>query len=288
MLLALAMGLAALCAGLAVYALCMPLWRGDRAPRTDPVLPWWWRGAWPWTSWLARLGGPLLSWRARSRWSRLKGRAGLPAQVAETDLAALAWLASLAAAALAAAVALRLGADPLVPAIASAIVAGLWPRLWLRRLATRRRLRIDRDMPFVLDLMTLCVEAGLGLHGALQQSAQCAPAGPLRDMLEGALADMRAGMGRAAALKAMAARAGSTALQAWVAALAQADSLGMSLGPLMRGQAAQCRSDRFQRAERLAMEAPVKMLLPLIGCIFPCTFIVLGFPILMQLLPALG
>ena len=69
--------------------------------------------------------------------------------------------------------------------------------------------------------------------------------------------------------------------------MAQADALGMSLGPLMRGQAAQCRTDRFQHAERLAMEAPVKMLLPLIGCIFPCTFIVLGFPIAWQLLPAL-
>ncbi|WP_144633286.1 type II secretion system F family protein [Bordetella genomosp. 13] len=288
MLIALAMGLAALCAGLAAYGLCVPLWRGDRAPRTDPDLPWWWRGVWPWTSWLARLAGPLLSWRARSRWGRLMGRAGLPRQVAEVDLAALAWLASLGAAASAAVLAWRLDAAPAMPAAAAAVLAGVWPRLWLRRLAARRRLRIDRDMPFVLDLMTLCVEAGLGLHGALQQSAQCAPAGPLREMLDGALGDMRAGMGRTAALKAMAARSGSAALQAWVAALAQADSLGMSLGPLMRGQAAQCRSDRFQRAERLAMEAPVKMLLPLIGCIFPCTFIVLGFPILMQLLPALG
>ncbi|OXC91171.1 type II secretion protein F, partial [Achromobacter sp. KAs 3-5] len=59
---------------------------------------------------------------------------------------------------------------------------------------------------------------------------------------------------------------------------------GRAWGPVLRAQAAQCRSDRHTRAEQLAMQAPVKMLLPLIGCIFPCTFIVLAFPIAMQLL----
>lgn len=288
MFIALAMGLAGLCAALAAYGVCVPLWRGQRAPRLEPPLPWWWRAAWPWTSWLARIAGPLLSWRARARWQRLMERAGLPPQVTDRDLAALAWLASLCAGCAVGAIAWHMQLPALMPAGAAAALAGVLPRLWLRRVAIRRRLRIDRDMPFVLDLMTLCVEAGLGLHGALQQSVQCAPPGPLKEVLGGALADMRAGMGRTAALKAMASRSGSSSLQAWVASLAQADTLGMSLGPLMRGQAAQCRADRFQRAERLAMEAPVKMLLPLIGCIFPCTFIVLGFPIALQLLPALG
>jgi len=286
MLVELAMGLAGACTAFAVRALLAPLRSGASAPRTEPALPWWWRVSWPWTAWLARRAGPLLSWRARTRWERLMHRAGLPPQVAERDLAALAWLAGAIAAALAGGIAWRLDGEPAGPAAIAAVAASAWPRLWLRRLAAHRTRRIDRDLPFVLDLATLCVEAGLGLHGALQQAAQCAPPGPLRDALAGALADMRAGQPRATALKAMAERSGSAALRAWVAALAQADTMGMSLGPLMRGQAAQCRADRFQRAERLAMEAPVKMLLPLIGCIFPCTFIVLGFPIAWQLLPA--
>ncbi|CPJ60284.1 pilus assembly protein [Bordetella pertussis] len=85
----------------------------------------------------------------------------------------------------------------------------------------------------------------------MQQAASHGPPGPLRELLVQALCDMRAGVPRQ----------------------------GMSLGPMLRGLATRYRAERHQRAERLAMEAPVKMLLPLIACIFPCTFIVLAFPI---------
>ncbi|WP_459614530.1 type II secretion system F family protein [Bordetella sp. 2513F-2] len=285
----LAVILGASCVAVLVHVLGAPLWSGKASapPRTDPALPWWWRALWPWSSGLARLVMPLLSWKARARWERRKARAGLPPQVGEADLAALAWAAILGGAGAGFLLGAWLGGSPWLAALLGGMSLGMAPRLWLARVAAERRRRIDRDLPFVLDLMTLCVEAGLGLHGALQQSAQCGPPGPLRDALEGALADMRAGLSRGAAMKKMAQRSGSAALAAWVAVLAQADAMGMSLGPLMRGQAAQCRADRYQRAERLAMEAPVKMLFPLIGCIFPCTFIVLGFPIALQLLPAL-
>jgi len=69
-----------------------------------------------------------------------------------------------------------------------------------------------------------------------------------------------------------------------VTALAQADQLGMSLGPLLRAQAEQRRGERFLRAEKLALEAPVKMLFPMVFCIFPCTFLIIGFPIVVKLL----
>ena len=69
------------------------------------------------------------------------------------------------------------------------------------------------------------------------------------------------------------------AIAGLVSALVQADGLGMSLGPVLRAQAEQRRAERFARAEKLAMEAPVKLLLPLIAFIFPCTFAVLAFPI---------
>ncbi|MGN6582052.1 MAG: type II secretion system F family protein [Bordetella sp.] len=228
-----------------------------------------------------------MPWRSRDKTVQVLERAGVPRQVEARHWLALTWLMSSAGAGAAFGLMLAYDGSPAIPSALAGLIGLFWPRLWLRGRVQWRKRRIDRDMPFVLDMMTLCVEAGLGLHGALLQSAQCCAPGPLRDALDGALADMRTGMSRMAALKAMAARSGSAALQAWAASMAQADAMGMSLGPLMRGQAAQCRADRFQHAERLAMEAPVKMLLPLIGCIFPCTFIVLGFPIAWQLLPAL-
>lgn len=283
----LAIVLSGLCAAGLVFLLSAPLRSASAAVPAAPAMPWWWRCAWPWVRALTPLAEPFMPWRSREKCSQALARAGVPPQVEPRYWLAMTWLMSGLGAGTAFGLALAFGGHPAMSAALAALAGSCWPRVWLRGQAQRRKRRIDRDMPFVLDMMTLCVEAGLGLHGALLQSAQCCAPGPLRDALDGALADMRTGMSRMAALKAMAARSGSAALQAWAASMAQADALGMSLGPLMRGQAGQCRADRFQHAERLAMEAPVKMLLPLIGCIFPCTFIVLGFPIAWQLLPAL-
>src|SRR5690606_38066942 len=122
------------------------------------------------------------------------------------------------------------------------------------------------------------------LQGALQQAAQHGPPGPLRQELRHALADMRAGMPRLEALRYWSNRTGLAAVQQLVTALGQADQLGMSLGPLLRAQSEQRRTERFLRAERLALEAPVKMLFPMVFCIFPCTFLIIGFPIAIKLM----
>ncbi len=252
------------------------------------ALPWWWRAAWPWVAAVAPLAGPLCSWRWRMRLTRAIERAALPADIGYAHVAALCWSAAVAAAGLTAVAAIVVAQAQLwgwIPwAVASALAAGAAPGFWLRSLSLKRRRDIERDLPFVFDMMTLCVEAGLGVQGALQMAAQSGPAGALRDALADALAEMRAGVSRTAAIKALAERSNSPLARNWAAALAQAEALGISLGPVLRAQAAQSRSDRHTRAEQLAMQAPVKMLLPLIGCIFPCTFIVLAFPIAVQLL----
>lgn len=257
-------------------------------PEAARAMPWWWRAAWPWIAAVAPLAGPLCSWRWRSRLTRLIEQAALPAGVGYAHIVALCGSAAIAAGGIGAAAAAALapaGSIVWMPgAGAAGLVAGIAPALWLKGLGTKRRLAIERDLPFVFDMMTLCVEAGLGVQGALQLAAQSGPPGVLRDALGDALAEMRAGVSRIAAIKALADRSNSPLARNWAAALAQAESLGASLGPVLRAQAAQCRSERHMRAEQLAMQAPVKMLLPLIGCIFPCTFIVLAFPIAVQLL----
>ncbi|NMK46033.1 type II secretion system F family protein [Achromobacter sp. Bel] len=270
--------------GLAWFAL-RPLLRNKQD--ADASLPWWWRAAWPWVSVVAPWVGPLCSWRLRIRLTRAIEQAALPAGVGYAHMAALCASAAVGAGSLAAAV--LAVADPAPSAwapwmVAASVAAGVAPALWLRGLGDKRRRSIERDLPFVFDMMTLCVEAGLSVQGALQLAAQSGPRGALRDGLADALAEMRAGVSRTAAIKALADRCNSPLARNWAAALAQAESLGISLGPVLRAQAAQCRSDRHVRAEQLAMQAPVKMLLPLIGCIFPCTFIVLAFPIAIQLL----
>lgn len=139
-----------------------------------------------------------------------------------------------------------------------------------------------KTLPFFLDIITLCVEAGLNLTGALAHAVAKGPAGPLRDEFSRILRDVRAGKSRADALRTFADRMNEPAISNLVSSLIQAETIGMSLGPLLRAQAEQRRAERFARAEKQAMEAPVKMLFPLIAFIFPCTFLVLAFPIVMK------
>lgn len=278
--------MAALVASWLAWVILKPLLLESQG--ASSALPWWWRAAWPWVSAVAPLAGPLCSWRLRIRLTRAIEQAALPAGISYAHLAALCWSAAVASGGLTAAGAFVLAQSQpwvwLPWAAAVGLMCGAAPGFWLRGLSVKRRRSIERDLPFVFDMMTLCVEAGLSVHGALQMAAQSGPAGILRDALIDALAEMRAGVSRAAAIKALAERSNSPLARNWAAALAQAEALGISLGPVLRAQAAQSRSDRHVRAEQLAMQAPVKMLLPLIGCIFPCTFIVLAFPVMVQLL----
>src|SRR5690606_36424132 len=110
------------------------------------------------------------------------------------------------------------------------------------------------------------------------------PPGALRDEFAQLLGDLRAGRPRDEALRALALRAQLPAISNLVAALGVAHKQGASLGPILRAQAEQRRTERFLRAEKLAMEAPVKMLLPLVLFIFPGTFAVLLFPVVSRLL----
>ncbi len=163
-----------------------------------------------------------------------------------------------------------------------AVCGFVYPAIWLRDRLVRRRSELLKSLPFYLDIVTLCVEAGLNLQGALSQAVARGPKGVLRDEMQRVLRDIRAGKSRADALRGMAERLNEPGVSSFTGAVIQAESMGMNLGPVLRAQADQRRSERFLRAEKLAMEAPVKLLFPLIAFIFPCTFIVLFFPIAMK------
>lgn len=167
-------------------------------------------------------------------------------------------------------------------ALTATLFGWLYPGIWLKDCIAARRKELLRALPFYLDIITLCVEAGLNFQGAMQQAVLKGPAGALRQEFQRVLRDIRAGKPRAESLRAMGDRLNEGAVSNFVGAVIQAENMGMNLGPVLRLQADQRRVERFQRAEKLAMEAPVKMLFPLIAFIFPCTFIVLFFPIAMK------
>jgi tight adherence protein C len=162
---------------------------------------------------------------------------------------------------------------------AVALVGCAYPLIWVNDQVKKRHLQISRALPYNLDLLTLSVEAGLDFTAALNKVVEKGKGGPLRDELNTVLKQLKMGRTREEALKAMIARVDLPSLSTFVTALIQADRMGTSLGKVLRIQATQMRVDRTQRAEKLANEAPVKMLFPLIACIFPTVFMILFGPI---------
>jgi tight adherence protein C len=245
------------------------------------------RVIWPWVSLFASLCKPFISWRTRQGLVKLIRVAGLGPVWKVEHIVAMQCLSLLFGLCSGLALAISASWDWRHGALLALLVGGAaawWPRYRLREQGAARQRLMLKEFPFLLDMTTLCVEAGLNLQGALQQAAQHGPDGPLRHELRGALADMRAGVPRLEALRELANRTDLIAVRQLATALGQADQLGMSLGPLLRAQSEQRRAERFLRAEKLALEAPVKMLFPMVFCIFPCTFLIIGFPIAVKLM----
>ncbi|MCG7983456.1 MAG: type II secretion system F family protein [Candidatus Thiodiazotropha lotti] len=161
------------------------------------------------------------------------------------------------------------------------LVAGYYyPELWLREVTMQRNKRVFRDLPFYLDIIILSVEAGTNFTGGLQQAISKATDGPLRQEFSRVIRDIRSGKPRADSLRDMSARIDNESIRSVVSSIIQAEKTGSSLGPVLKAQADQLRTSRFQKAEKMAMEAPVKLLGPLVMFIFPNTFLIIIFVIL--------
>jgi tight adherence protein C len=168
------------------------------------------------------------------------------------------------------------------------VISFLWffvyPSMWLRRAIEKRHHEIRRALPFVLDLLTLSVEAGMDFMSALQRGNSKRKIDALGEELIRVVREIQLGKTRRTALRDMSSRVNLQELRSIVSALVQADELGVSIGSILRIQADQMRQRRFERAERLANEAPVKMLFPLLLFIFPAVFLILLGPIIMRMM----
>jgi tight adherence protein C len=147
----------------------------------------------------------------------------------------------------------------------------------VRSRANGRQHAIIRSLPDAFDLITTCVEAGLGLDAALARVAEKVQ-GPFSEELSRALRDVALGKTRRDALRELGERTGVPDLIQFTNAVIQAEAMGSSIGTVLRVQSDQLRVRRRQRAEEAAYKAPVKMLFPLVLCIFPTLFVVILGP----------
>jgi tight adherence protein C len=151
------------------------------------------------------------------------------------------------------------------------------PEFWLGRRIRARRHQILLALPDTLDMLTISIRAGLGFDGALAKVVEKAR-GPLADEFRRCLAEIRVGRARRDALRDMVDRTQVPPLTTFVGAIIQAEQLGVPIARVLQVQSEQLRLERRQRAEELAAKAPIKMLLPLVGCIFPAMFVVILGP----------
>jgi tight adherence protein C len=151
------------------------------------------------------------------------------------------------------------------------------PEFWLGGRVKKRQHAILLQIPDTLDLLTISVRAGLGFDAALGKVVEKME-GPLIDEFRRALAEVRVGKSRREALRDIVPRTEVPPLTNFIGAIIQAEQLGVSISKVLQVQSEQLRIERRQRAEEMAAKAPIKMLFPLVGCIFPSLFIVILGP----------
>lgn len=280
-------GLAASCMTLSGIATMTALRRMERTTSRwrDPA-PLLFRLLLPLTRLLARALPPLPSTIARPMQKRLD-RAGMGYAILPSELMILRALTGI--------LGLGLGISLLNVMTVTSVTAALivvctsslglfYPNIWLGDYGKRRCQQIERTFPALLELLTLSVRAGLSFSVALEQCTEQIESGPLAEELRRVNREVRTGQTRQDALEHMSQRIDIPAVHNFVSAIIQADETGAAISKTLSDQAAQQRRERFNNAEKKANEAPVKLLLPLVGLLFPLTFLIIGFPIVMQFL----
>ncbi len=239
---------------------------------------------------LSHMGGRLSSASSTETAERRLAMAGNPGDLKLTD-----WMGVKMLMGIALAVILFLVLGLLVGSIGLGLALALLgfgigyiiPEFWLGGRIRARQKAILRMVPDTLDLLTISVRAGLGFDAALAKVVEKLP-GPLTDEFRRALAEVRVGKARRDALRDLIPRTNVAPLTAFIGAIIQAETLGVSISKVLQIQSEQLRIERRQRAEEMAAQAPIKMLIPLVGCIFPSLFIVILGPAFISIVKTLG
>lgn len=249
---------------------------GQSRPSQSPGIGW--RG-------VPQALGRRLASRAARRVERLRSlgeSAGLAGRVGPEEL--LGWQVVLGVLGLV----LGLASVPTVQGFGLPLVLGwMGPELWLRRRRASRRRAILRDLPTVVDLLALGLEAGMGLDRALRMIGERFES-PLSEELKHVLSDISLGVSRQEAFTRMAARVEAPEIRLLVTSIIQSEQLGTALLSMMKNQAHQIRVARRHHAEAQAFKAPTKMAFPMVGFVLPVLFIVVLGPPALQLGQAVG
>ena len=174
-----------------------------------------------------------------------------------------------------------------VAALLGAAVGFIAPEFWLGSRIRKRSMDMILQLPDALDLLTISVEAGLGFDAALAKVVEKME-GPLVNEFRQALAEIRMGRTRRDALRDIVSRAEAQPVANFIGAIVQAEQLGVPIAKVLQIQSQQLRIERRQRAEEAAAKAPVKMLFPMVGCIFPTIFIVILGPAVVTVMGGVG
>jgi tight adherence protein C len=179
------------------------------------------------------------------------------------------------------------GALLVLLAFVTAPLGWMLPRIAVRRMAGRRFERIDYELPELIDLLVVTVEAGLGFSASLRMASSRIH-GPLGDELRLTIQEHSMGLAINDALKNLLERCETPSVRAFVRSVVQGERLGVSLGQIMRNLALEMRKRRRQIAEERAHKAPVKLLFPLVFLIFPALFVVILGPAMFTIMESLG
>jgi tight adherence protein C len=171
--------------------------------------------------------------------------------------------------------------------VLAALVGWTLPMTIVRRRAEARSEKIDYELPNLIDLLVVTVEAGLGFNGSLQLAAERFT-GPLGDELRLTLQEQSMGLSTNEALRNLVARCETPLMRSFVRSVLQGETLGVSIGQIMRDLALDMRKRRRQAAEERAQKAPIKLLFPLVFLIFPAMFVVLLGPAFLNFRDAFG
>ena len=181
----------------------------------------------------------------------------------------------------------RSAALTIIGVLLGGVIGWMGPAFLVRQRAGARLYRIDYDMPELIDLLVVTVEAGLGLNASLQLASERLK-GPLGEELRISLQEQRMGLSQLQSLENMLGRCNTEAVRSFVRAMVQGERLGVSVGQILRSLALEMRKRRRAAAEEKAQKAPIKILFPLVFMIFPAMFVVILGPAVISVFKALG